>query len=125
MPPKGILRPPSQLGFTIEHGRMYRLQLSAMRELGMSAPTNGPARATKAAAEGDLAQARTCASRRDMLDFVLALPKKHLFAVQADGLAQSGEQLQQLQNGYAKKTTPISPSTATFHNLLLLESTRL
>ena len=38
-----------------------------------------------------------------MLEFVLALPKTHLFAVQADGLAQSGEQLQKLQNGYAKK----------------------
>ena len=43
-----------------------------------------------------------------MLDFVLALPKKHLFAVQADGLAQSGEQLQKLQNGYAKKDLTIN-----------------
>ena len=75
MPPKSVLQPPSQLGFTAEHHGKYRLQLSAMRELGMSAPTCGPSRATKAAADDDLAQARTCASRRDMLDFVLALSK--------------------------------------------------
>ena len=90
MPPKSVLQPPSQLGITVEHYGKYRLQLSAMRELGMSAPIRGPSRATKAAADDDLAQARTCASRRDMLDFVLALSKTHLIAVQVDGVSQSG-----------------------------------
>ena len=73
MPPKGAFYPPHKLGSVLEHKGGYRLQLAAMPELGALHTTYGPTRATRAKANKDLAEARRCASRKDMLEFVRAL----------------------------------------------------
>ena len=73
MPPKGALLPPCSLGFVVEHYGGYRLHLSAMPELGTNSCTHGIRRPTEAEANEDWAKARTCASRKDMLEFVRGL----------------------------------------------------
>ena len=70
-----LLRPPHELGIVVWNNGGFRVHLAAMLELGASSATRGPNRTTKAAANKDLAKARKCASRKEMLEFVRALHK--------------------------------------------------
>jgi hypothetical protein len=74
MAPKHGLRPPANFGRVVINGAKYRLQLSSMPELGARSTINGPSRDTEAEADEDCAQAQACVSRKDMLEFVRALP---------------------------------------------------
>ena len=73
MPPKGSFSPPSTLGSVEDRNGSYRMQLPQMRDLRVKRPTHGPHRTTRAQAKKDLTAAQQCASRKDMLQFVLAL----------------------------------------------------
>ena len=73
MPPKGVICPPARLGSVARNHGGHRLALRRMIDIGVQSNTYGPTRSTKAAAEDDLARARKCRSRRDMLEFVRRL----------------------------------------------------
>ena len=76
MPPKGALDPPHKLGFVVQHGEAYRMQLSAMPDLATFRATRGPVRKGLQAEEKayeDLANARTCETRKGMLVYVRKL----------------------------------------------------
>ena len=70
MPPKGVLNSPRRLGCVESHRNGYSLRI-LMREHGGN--VRGPTRATRAEAAEDLAKARQCTTRKDIVDFVGAL----------------------------------------------------
>ena len=70
MPQKGVLNSPRRLGCVENQGNGYRLQINVAEHGGH---VRGPTRATRAEAEEDLAKARQCTTRKDMVDFVGAL----------------------------------------------------
>ena len=68
-----LARPPCHLGRVLSHGGKYRVSLGKLRDLGILVNTRGPTRATKLEADRDLAEARKCGSRREVLDYVRGL----------------------------------------------------
>ena len=82
MPPKGVLKTPSELGSVQQIKDGWRFVLPAMHDLREHTNTSGPVRQTKAKADKDKANARMCKSRKQMLEFVRGLRKKRF---RADG----------------------------------------
>ena len=73
MPPKGVLKTPSELGSVQQIRDGWRFVLPAMHDLREQKNTSGPVRQTKAKADKDKANARMCKSRKQMLEFVRGL----------------------------------------------------
>ena len=73
MPPKGVLKTPSELGSVQQIKDGWRFVLPAMHDLREHTNTSGPVRQTKAKADKDKANARMCKSRKQMLEFVRGL----------------------------------------------------
>ena len=74
MPRKGVLQLPSKLGivYPSQHSGYFVL-LTRMPDIGEFKVVRGPLRETKKGAHLDLAKARECGSRREMVEFVRVL----------------------------------------------------
>ena len=96
-----LARPPCHLGRVSSHGGKYRVSLGKLRDLGILVNTRGPTRATKLEADRDLAEARKCGSRREVLDYVRGLSRRAPGAAGARSRSRSA--------GLAQEEAPAQP----------------
>ena len=99
--PAARARSPCHLGRVFPNRGGYRVSLGKLRDLGILVNTRGPTRATKLEADRDLAEARKCGSRREVLDYVRGLSRRAPGAAGARSRSRSA--------GLAQEEAPAQP----------------